>query len=54
VLLALLMDSTWVFTAGAARHWFGRSPKRLSQHGVAGGVVMIGLGGALAATGVKN
>jgi threonine/homoserine/homoserine lactone efflux protein len=54
VLLALVMDSTWVFTAGAARHWFGRSPKRLSQLGVAGGVVMIGLGGALAATGVKN
>jgi threonine/homoserine/homoserine lactone efflux protein len=54
VLLALLMDSTWVFTAGAARHWFGRSPRRLSQLGVAGGVVMIGLGGALAATGVKN
>lgn len=54
VLLALVMDSIWVFTAGAARHWFGRSPKRLSQLGVAGGVVMIGLGGALAATGVKN
>ncbi|HEY4152211.1 MAG TPA: LysE family translocator [Pseudolysinimonas sp.] len=54
VLLALVMDSTWVFTAGAARHWFAKSPKRLSQLGVAGGVVMIGLGGALAATGVKN
>jgi len=54
VLLALVMDSTWVFTAGAARSWFGRSPRRLSQLGVAGGVVMIGLGGALAVTGVKN
>jgi threonine/homoserine/homoserine lactone efflux protein len=54
VLLALIMDSTWVFTAGAARQWFARSPKRLSQLGVAGGVVMIGLGGALAVTGVKN
>ncbi|MES1212914.1 MAG: LysE family translocator [Leifsonia sp.] len=54
VLLALVMDSTWVFTAGAARHWFGRSPKRMSQLGVTGGVVMIGLGGALAVTGVKN
>ena len=54
VLLALVMDSTWVLTAGAARQWFARSPKRLSQMGVAGGVVMIGLGGALAATGIKN
>lgn len=26
VLLALVMDSTWVLTAGAARHWFARSP----------------------------
>ncbi|MEO6114835.1 MAG: LysE family translocator [Pseudolysinimonas sp.] len=54
VLLALIMDSTWVFTAGAARQWFARSPKRLSQLGVVGGVVMIGLGGALAVTGAKN
>jgi threonine/homoserine/homoserine lactone efflux protein len=54
VLLALVMDSIWVLTAGAARHWFARSPKRLSQLGVAGGVVMIGLGGALAVTGAKN
>jgi len=54
VVLALLMDSVWVVTAGAARHWFARSPKRLSQLGVAGGVVMIGLGGALAVSGVKN
>jgi len=54
VVLALLMDSVWVVTAGAARQWFARSPKRLSQLGVVGGVVMIGLGGALAATGAKN
>ena len=43
-----------MFTAGAARHWFARSPKRLSQLGVAGGVVMIGLGGALAVTGAQS
>jgi threonine/homoserine/homoserine lactone efflux protein len=54
VLLALLMDSTWALTAGAARNWFARSPRRLARMGVAGGVMMIGLGGALAATGVKN
>ena len=54
VLLALVMDSIWVFASGAARQWFARSPKRLSQMGVAGGVVMIGLGGALAVTGAKS
>lgn len=54
VLLALVMDSTWVLTAGAARQWFARSPKRLSQLGAVGGVVMIGLGGALAVTGSKS
>lgn len=54
VALALAMDSTWVFTAGAARHWFARSPKRLSNLGVVGGVVMIGLGGTLAVTGAKS
>ena len=54
VLLALLMDSVWVFGAGAARHWFARSPKRLSNLGTVGGVAMIGLGGALAVTGAKN
>jgi threonine/homoserine/homoserine lactone efflux protein len=54
VLLALVMDSSWVLTAGAARHWFARTPKRLSQLGAVGGVVMIGLGGALAVTGAKS
>ena len=54
VLLALVMDSTWVVTASAARRWFARSPKRLSNLGVVGGVAMIGLGGTLAVTGVKN
>lgn len=54
VVLALLMDSTWVITAGAARRWFARSPKRLSNLGVVGGVAMIGLGGTLAVTGVKS
>jgi threonine/homoserine/homoserine lactone efflux protein len=54
VLLALVMDSTWALTAGAARNWFARSPRRLQGMGVAGGVVMIGLGGALAVTGAKS
>ncbi|HEY4224548.1 MAG TPA: LysE family translocator [Pseudolysinimonas sp.] len=54
VVLALLMDSIWALTAGAARQWFARSPKRLGNLGVVGGVMMIGLGGALAVTGAKN
>lgn len=54
VALALVMDSVWVITAGAARRWFGRSPKRLSNLGVVGGAAMIGLGGTLAVTGLKN
>ncbi len=54
VVLALVMDSTWALTAGVARSWFARSPKRLGNLGVVGGVAMIGLGGALAVTGVKN
>lgn len=54
VLLALVMDSIWVFTASAARKWFARSPKRVSQLGVVGGVAMIGLGGALAVTGAQS
>lgn len=54
VVLALVMDSIWVLTAGIARRWFARSPTRLSNLGVVGGVAMIGLGGTLAATGVKS
>ena len=54
LVLALVMDSTWVLTAGAARTWFARSPRRLSNLGVVGGVAMIGLGGTLAVTGIKS
>ncbi|MFC5502291.1 LysE family translocator [Lysinimonas soli] len=54
VVLALGMDSIWALTAGAARHWFARSPRRLSRLGVVGGVMMIGLGGTLAVTGAKS
>ena len=52
--LALLMDSTWALIAGTARHWFGRSPKRIERMGAAGGVMMIGLGGVLVVTGAKS
>ena len=52
--LALTCDSTWSLAAGTARIWFARSPKRISTLSATGGVMMIGLGGALAFTGAKN
>jgi len=46
VAVALLTDSVWSLVAGAARDWFGRSPRRLAGLGATGGVLMIGLGTA--------
>jgi threonine/homoserine/homoserine lactone efflux protein len=54
LVLALLSDSVWALAAGTAREWFGRSPKRVERLGATGGVMMIGLGGVLAFTGVKH
>jgi threonine/homoserine/homoserine lactone efflux protein len=51
---ALISDSVWAVVAGAARDWFGRSPRRLAAIGGAGGLVMIGLGVRLAFTGRKD
>lgn len=51
IALALASDSMWALAAGGARDWFARSPKRISRLGAAGGVLMIGLGGALAVSG---
>jgi threonine/homoserine/homoserine lactone efflux protein len=52
--ISLVCDSAWALTAGAARSWFARDPKRLARVGAGGGVMMIGLGGALAVTGNKH
>ena len=54
LLIALVSDSAWALAAGTARHWFARSPRRISTLGTAGGVMMIGLGGTLALTGTRN
>jgi threonine/homoserine/homoserine lactone efflux protein len=52
--MALVVDSMWALTAGTARTWFARKPERLSHISAGGGVMMIGLGGALALTGNKT
>ncbi|MFC0038747.1 LysE family translocator [Actinomadura rayongensis] len=53
-LLALLCDGLWGLAAGTARAWFARSPRRLSAVGGTGGLMMIGLGVAIATTGRKD
>lgn len=53
-LIALLSDSVWGIAAGTARAWFARSPRRLAAVGGAGGLMMIGLGVSVAATGRKE
>jgi threonine/homoserine/homoserine lactone efflux protein len=45
--MAIASDSVWALAAGKARDWFVRSPKRLDHLSVAGGTMMIGLGGVL-------
>ncbi|TNC23042.1 LysE family translocator [Amycolatopsis alkalitolerans] len=52
--IAVLSDTVWALTAGAARDWFARSPKRLELVGGTGGLVMIGLGAGIALTGRKD
>jgi threonine/homoserine/homoserine lactone efflux protein len=52
--IALVLDSAWAALAGTARQWLVRSPRRLALIGGAGGLVMIGLGISLAATGRKD
>ncbi|WP_142059159.1 LysE family translocator [Pseudarthrobacter sp. B4EP4b] len=54
VLIALVSDSLWAIAAGSARHWFARSPRRISAMEATGGALMIGLGGTLALTGTKS
>ncbi|TDB95116.1 LysE family transporter, partial [Actinomadura sp. 7K534] len=53
-IIALLSDSVWGVAAGTARAWFARSPRRLAAVGGAGGLLMIGLGVTVAATGRKD
>jgi threonine/homoserine/homoserine lactone efflux protein len=52
--IAVLLDSVWATAAGAFRDWLARSPRRLAAIGGTGGLVMIGVGVSLAATGRKD
>jgi threonine/homoserine/homoserine lactone efflux protein len=52
--IALVSDSVWALVAGTARNWFARSPRRLAAIGGAGGLAMVSVGVALAATGRKD
>jgi threonine/homoserine/homoserine lactone efflux protein len=54
VVIAMMSDGSWALVAGTARAWFARSPRRLELIGGTGGLVMIGLGAALALTGRKD
>jgi threonine/homoserine/homoserine lactone efflux protein len=49
--IGLLSDSVWAVLAARLRNWFDASPRRGEAMGATGGVSMIGLGIALAATG---
>lgn len=52
--LALASDTVWALAAGSARHWFARSSRRRAGFATAGGVTMIGLGGAVALAGARD
>jgi threonine/homoserine/homoserine lactone efflux protein len=54
VALGLLSDSVWAFAAGTARQWFARSPRRIANTSLVGGILMIGLGGTLVVSGVPG
>ncbi|MEI2712563.1 MAG: LysE family translocator [Nocardioides sp.] len=49
-ILAVMSDSIWALAAGKARDWFASKPTRLDGLSVAGGTMMIGLGGLLVAS----
>lgn len=52
--VALVSDGAWGLAAGSARAWLAASPRRLELLGGAGGLTMIGLGLALAASGGRR
>jgi threonine/homoserine/homoserine lactone efflux protein len=54
LVIGIALDSVWALAAGAARDWFGRSPRRIAGLSATGGAAMIALGGSLAVAGAKS
>ncbi|MFH5211920.1 LysE family translocator [Antrihabitans spumae] len=54
ILIGFVSDGAWALLAGTVRTWFAKSPKRLEAVGAAGGVLIIGVGATLAASGAKS
>jgi threonine/homoserine/homoserine lactone efflux protein len=52
--IALISDSVWALLASTARNWFAHSPRRMAAIGGAGGLAMVSVGVALAATGRRE
>ncbi|NYI67907.1 threonine/homoserine/homoserine lactone efflux protein [Spelaeicoccus albus] len=50
LVIGLVTDSAWAFAAGAARAFFGKSPRRLEAFSAVGGCAIIGLGVTTALT----
>ncbi|MBV9803124.1 MAG: LysE family translocator [Solirubrobacterales bacterium] len=48
--IALLSDGAWALASGTARHWLGRSSRRLEALTGIGGAILIALGFGLAVT----
>ena len=48
--IALLSDGAWALASGTARHWMGRSSRRLEALTGIGGAILIALGFGLAVT----
>jgi len=53
-LIAATLDSAWGLAAGAARQWLATSPARLRRIGGTGGLMIVGMGVALAFTGRRD
>ncbi len=54
LVIALLSDGAWALASGTARQWLGRSTRRLEWLSATGGVMLVGLGIGLAATGRRS
>ena len=50
IAIALLSDGAWAIASGTARHWLGRSPRRLEAMTAGGGATLVALGIGLAVT----